>query len=248
MGSGEDTLSPAFTNPSTTMRPTHLIAAGLCLLSSLRAQHCAPLYQTYLSEVSMRIVRAERPADDKLRIHVQYAKEGGQDPAAYQGYLIAYLDRNAAKVPAPAPAEVLDPTAMVVLHTQLMKRREQANSPGPQTYDLDFEISCEQLVQKLVEHGKLGAADRDDVNGWLCYRDQIRFALFVPWLEDKEYSVLRGLPEDRHECNYLRSRALLFQELPTRAGFKVSHDEANRGHVWVMLRGGQADPPKPAAK
>lgn len=230
------------------MHHASLIAAGLCLFGLLRAQHCAPLYQTYLSEVSMRIVRAEQPADDKLRIHVQYAKEGGQDPAAYQGYLIAYLDRNAAKVPAPAPADVLDPTAMVILHTQLMQRREQKNSPGPQTYDLDFEISCAELVQKLVAHGKFGAADRDDRNGWFRYRDRIRFALFVPWLEDKKYSVLPGLPEDRHECNYLGSRALVFQELPTRAEFMVSHDERNRGNVWAKLRSGQAVAAEPAAK
>lgn len=230
------------------MRHTFRIAAGLCLLGALRAQHCAPLYQTYLSEVSMRVEESEKPADDMLRIHVQYAKDGGQMPAAYQGYLIGYLDRNAGKVPAPAPAELLDPTAMVVLHTQLVKRREKDNTPGPHTYDLDFEIRCKELVEKLVEHGKLGAADRRDMNGWHHYKDQIRFALFVPWLEDEKYSVLPGLPADRHECNYQHARALVFQELPTRAEFKVSHDEKNRGPVWVMLRSNQAEPAKPAAK
>lgn len=230
------------------MRHTSLMTAGLCLLGVLRAQCCAPLYQTYLSEFSMRVERAENPDADTLRIHVQYAKEGAQAPAAYQGYLIAYLDQNAGKVPAPAPADVLDPTAMVVLHTQLMKRREKDDSPGPHTYDLDFEIRCGELVQKLVDHGKLGAADRDDMNGWHHYKDHIRFALFVPWLEDVKYSVLPGLPEKRHECNYLRTRALVFQELPTRAAFQVSHDETNRRHVWVMLRSNQAEPAKPATK
>lgn len=230
------------------MRQAFLLTSSLSLLGALRAQCCAPLYQTYLSELSIRIERAEKPVDDKLRIHVQYAKEGGGMPGAYQGYLIAYLDRNAGKVPAPAPADILDPTAMVVLHTQLMKRREKDESATPHTYDLDFEIRCEELVQKLVDHGKLGAADREDMNGWHNYKDRIRFALFVPWLDDAKYSVVPVVPKDWHECNYLRTRALVFQELPTCAVFRVSHDEKNRGKVWVMLRSNQAEPTKPAAK
>ena len=235
------------------MRPHHLFAAtsfllGYLLLGNLRAQHCAPLYQTYLSEVSVRVERADQPADDRLRIHVQYAKEGGRDPAAYQGYLVAYLDRNAGKVPAPEPADVLDPTVMVVLHTQLMQRREKENTPGPQTYDLDFEIRCEELVAKMLAHGRLGADDRDDVAGWHHYKDHIRFALFVPWLEDKKYSVLPGLPEKRHECNYERTRALVFQELPTRARFQVRPEEGTRGGVRVNLRSGRAEAVKPTTK
>ena len=113
------------------MRHTSLMTAGLCLLGVLRAQCCAPLYQTYLSEFSMRVERAENPNADTLRIHVQYAKEGARAAAAYQGYLIAYLDRDAGKVPAPAPADVIDPSRVVVLHTQLMKRREKDDSPAP---------------------------------------------------------------------------------------------------------------------
>lgn len=228
------------------MRSSFPFAACLGLLGVLPAQHCAPLYQTYLSEVSMRVVRSEKPADDLLRIHVQYAKEGGQHHAAYQGYLIAYLDRHAHKVPAPAPAELLDPAATVVLHTMVVKRREPESSPGPVTYDLDFDIPCAALVEKLLTHGKLGADDREVIGGWHDYHDRIRFALFVPWLDDAKYSVLPGLPTERHECNYARTRALVFQELPTCARFRVSDDEGNRA-VWVQLVSNQAEPP-PAKK
>lgn len=70
----------------------------------------------------------------------------------------------------------------------------------------------------------------------------------MPWLEDVKYSVLPGLPENRHECDYHNTRALVFQELPTRAAFQVSHDETNRRPVWVMLRSNQAEPAKPATK
>jgi hypothetical protein len=36
----------------------------------------------------------------------------------------------------------------------------------------------------------------------------------VPFLEDQTYSTSKELPEDRHECNYAKDRALLWQPLP----------------------------------
>lgn len=221
------------------MRLHPLAIACLGLGATAPTQHCAPLYQSFLSEASIRTVRAEQPADDRLQIHVQYAKEGGQAPAAYQGYLVAYLDRDVGKVPAAAPADVLDPKLALVLHTQVMQRREKEDAPGPQTYDLDFEIRWEELVDKVIAHAQLGAADREDWPNWHHYKDHIRFALFVPWLEDKKYAVLPGLPEKRHECNYLGTRALVFQELPTRVLFLVSRDSGTRGRVWLQLRSDQ---------
>src|SRR4051794_22555604 len=55
---------------------------------------------------------------------------------------------------------------------------------------------------------------RESPGGWGSFKDRFRLAVFIPFLEDRSYSVLDDLPEDKHECNYARERALLFQPLP----------------------------------
>ncbi|MCA8965046.1 MAG: hypothetical protein KDC48_09160 [Planctomycetes bacterium] len=245
------------------MKQVSVVVSFLVTISVAVAQHCAPLYESYLSEVTIKRVRAEKPSDDTIRIHAQYAKEGGDPPPAYQGYLIAYVDRAADKVPAAAPADIIDPKAALVLHTQLMK----LHSPGssaldasgrgngsekaedvPWTYDLDFEIRCEELADKVIAHAKLGEKDREDWTNWYHYKDHIRFALFVPWLDDAKYSVMEGLREDRHECNYFDDRALLFQELPFRVRVLTSRSKTTRGRVWLQVNSERAAPPKEEPK
>ncbi|MBX3461621.1 MAG: hypothetical protein KF830_00480 [Planctomycetes bacterium] len=229
---------------ATTVGAALLLAAG-----AVRAQHCAPLYDCYLSQSWVQKLPAEPESADRLRIRAQFAKEGGAgDKPAYQGYLVAYLDRNADRVPAAAPADLLDPKAAVVLHTQLMRRNEKEGVPGPWTYDLEFTIRGEDLVDRLIAHAGLGAEDREDRGHWHHYVDRIRFAVFVPWLADAKYSVLGGLPDDRHECNYEHARALLFQELPFRVQFSVSRSTDPRAFVWIRVRSERAGPDAPQAK
>ena len=213
------------------MQLRHLLAITVLLLSvAVPAQHCAPLYETWLSEVAVKHV------DDHLKVHVQFAKEGGAgDKTAYQGYLIAYLARDEAKVPA-AAGDLIDPKVALVLHTQVMRRNEKDGSPGPWTYDLDCTVKDQELVEKLIELGKLGDQDREQGTNWHDFKDRIRLAVFVPFLDDPKYSVLEGLPADRHECNYERARALVFQALPYRMQFRVSRSEATRTSVWLMVR------------
>jgi len=215
------------------------VAALLLAARSLHAQHCAPLYESFLAEVSVKKV------DDRLRIHAQYAKEGGAGPKdAYQGYLIAYLDRDAASVPGAAPGDVIDPKVALVLHTQVMRRNEKADATGPWTYDLDFSIACAELVDKVLAYAALGAKDRSEDRLWHYYRHRIRLAVFVPFLEDAKYSVLEGLPKERHECNYDSERALVFQALPFGLQFLVSRSPDTKGRVWLRVLG---DKPAPAA-
>lgn len=213
------------------MNTFHLFTAAVLLLPlPVAAQHCAPLWETWLSEVSVKHV------DDSLKIHAQFAKEGGAgDKAAYQGYLIAYLARDEAKVPAPT-GDVLDPQVTLVLHTQVMRRNEKDGAHGPWTYDLDCTVKDQELVDRMIALGKLGEQDRDHGTNWYDYKDRIRLAVFVPFLDDETYSVLAGLPADRHECNYEQARALVFQALPYRMAFRVSRAPDTRTRVWLLVR------------
>ena len=71
-----------------------------------------------------------------------------------------------------------------------------------------------ELARKVIDLGHLTDKDREAPGGWGYFKDRFRLAVFVPFLEDRTYSVLDSLPKDKHECNYTRRRALLFQQLP----------------------------------
>ncbi len=150
-----------------------------------------------------------------LRFQIEYAKHGGQPKAAYQGYLLAYLDRDAGKVPAMITGESTDEGDMlgeeyvVILKTALIQRSEE-----DQRYDFEFEIDCDELAKKMIAHGELTEKDRTVGGGWGQYNDKIRIAFFVPFLQNERYSNLDGLPEEKHECGYHPKRPLIFQELP----------------------------------
>jgi hypothetical protein len=207
-----------------------LIAVG-------RAQHCAPIDESYLAQVALRHEQRD------LRLHVEYAKSGGQRKDAYQAYVIAYLDRDASLVPAPAPKALLDTDKILVLHTQVIRRNESG------TYDLDFAISEDDLAKKIIAHAKLGDADRSAPGGWGTYAPRIQLAVFVPFLEDAKYSVLEGLPKDKHECNYENARALLFQTLPyaLRIHYGIVRATSQpEGTYRVLIRAVESQDAKPA--
>ncbi len=168
------------------------------------AQHCAGITESYLSLVSLK------QKDESIQVAVEYQKQGGRQKEAYQAYLLAYLAKRAGRIPLEAPQDTIDTSEMVILHTQLIKRSEEGN------YDMKFKTSSKEFVKSLVTHGLLTEpTDRvAAAAGFYDSDDKIRLAIFIPFLEDEKYSVLEGLPEDRHECNYSNERALLFQPLP----------------------------------
>ena len=180
------------------------------------AQHCAPVYESYLSEVSLK------RADGQLKLQLEYTLEGGRGQDAYQAYVLAYLERDAARVPAPKLGDSIGPGAGLVLHTQLIERNEEG------AFELAYEIGEDELAKQMIAHGKLGEDDRSQNGGWGAYRDRVRFAVFVPWLDDEEHSVIEGLPEDRHCCNYTDAPELLFQTLPYRMRISFGIVEARR--------------------
>jgi hypothetical protein len=195
------------------------IACALLFLATCQvanAQHCAPIYESYLSEISVKNDK------DRVRFRLEYLKSGGASKEAYQAYVLAYLEKDAARLPASAPKDVIDKEAALVLHTQLIRR---SNDGG---YDLELTIKGDEFAKRMIEHGQLTEKDRTEHGGWGVYNDRIRLAVFVPFLEDVKYSVIEGLPQDRHECNYRGDRALLFQVLPYRLSIHFGIVEARR--------------------
>jgi len=166
------------------------------------AQHCPPIVESYLSEISVK------HKEGAIAIRVEYTKNGGQPKKKYQAYVVAYLEKNRKDVPAAAPKAVLDSKVALILHSQLIERDSKGR------YGLKLELDHNELAKKIIDHRKLTEDDRTNYGGWGQYNDKIRIAMFIPFLEDKAYSNMEGLPDDKHECNYKRERALLFQELP----------------------------------
>ncbi len=190
------------------------------------AQHCAAISESYLSEISVKKSRGNL-RHGELKFKLEYTMQGGHGQNAFQAYLLVYLERDATRVPAPAPKDVIDTNVALVLHTQLIKR----NKDG--TFDMEFQINEKELAKKMIAHRRLTGKDRADFGDWGVYKDHLRIAVFVPWLEDKKYSVIDGLPKDRHCCNYGDARVLLFQTLPYRLSIH-----------FVLGKTGQVDPGK----
>jgi hypothetical protein len=189
------------------MKFTTSLAVLSCLVlmvNPAKAQHCAPIMESYLSRISIK----HDAKDQALDLKVEYSKTGGRQKPKYQIYLLAYLEKNEPRVPAPLPADLIDKQFVRVLHTQAVER----NKDG--AYEFDLRLNMHELAEKIIELGSLTEKDREDRRSTGYYKDNFRLAVFVPFLEDRTYSVLDSLPKDKHECNYTQERALLFQPLP----------------------------------
>ncbi len=204
----------------------HLLFVPLlfALTATASAQHCPPIRQSFLSEMSMKWV------GDTLDLRAEYTK-GGVPKAAYQAYVVAYLEKDRKLVPGAKGKDILNPKMALVLNTTLIKRNKHG------TYDLHYSISDKELIKRVIEHRKLGAAHRTKSTNWYVYKDRIRIAVFIPFLEDKKYATIEGLPEDRHECNYAGERALLFQTLPNCLSFMTARAKDLKRKVWVRING-----------
>ena len=192
------------------MKPLTTSAVLFCVLSMVaaaEAQHCPPIEESYLSQVSIKHAAGDRA----LEVKVEYSKTGGQTKEKYQMYLLAYLEKNADRVPAPSPADPIDKQIVCVLHTQAIERNDRG------TYEFQRRLLMTELAKSVIELGRLTEKDREDFGGWGRYKDRVRLAVFVPYLEDKTYSVLAELPAYKHECptgEGAGKRSLLFQPLP----------------------------------
>ncbi|MBU6173889.1 MAG: right-handed parallel beta-helix repeat-containing protein, partial [Planctomycetes bacterium] len=140
-------------------------------------------------------------------------KTGGKAKEAYQAYLLAYTHSKSQTVSEMTPHQGIAANRISVLETQLVTR----NASG--RYPIKWQLDTQRLVRKLVESGQLAQTRRFNERAG-SYIDPIRLAIFIPFLEDTQYSVIEGLPKDKHECNYTSQPALLFEAIPTRLGIR----------------------------
>ncbi len=226
------------------MRPALILTCLLlgCCRAAL-AQHCAPIMESYLSELSVK-------ADEKaFKLRGEYRKLGGQNKDKYQIYFLAYLDRDADKVPAAPPAAppdekkkpeytaptlVLDPAQVLILHTQLIERNKEGG------YPFEYQIELRELADRLLKQDLIikEGLSKSDKPG--TFRGTLRVAVFIPFLEDTKFATLPGLPEDKHECNYTSAPALLYQQLPYTFGLNSFSTRS-----WLHINSDQITPSKP---
>ena len=194
-----------------TMLNARVIVVGLLfgsIASPLLAQHCPGILESYLSGISVK------REDESIKIAAEYRKSGGRDKARYQAYLVAYFEKDAGKFVTREPKERVDLERVAVLHTQLIEKNRDGG------YDLAFTMSERELANTMLRHGE--ANSKEKMPKWPVgtYKDNFRMAIFIPFLEDSKYSVLKGLPEDRHECNYSGSLPpSYFKNFPTPSRF-----------------------------
>jgi hypothetical protein len=207
---------------------TFLALLLICLCRVSLAQHCAPIGESYLSELSVK-------HDDKvLKLRGEYRKRGGQAKDKYQLYVLAYLDADAGKVPAVAPAALFDPERVLVLQTQLIDRKDDA-------YPFEYQIELAELAQRFLKQDLVIKAELSKSDKPGTFRGTLRLAVFVPFLEDEKYATLEGLPADKHECNYSRAPALLFQQLP----YNFRLNSFAGGNSFIDINSDQITPAKP---
>ena len=186
------------------LTPLAVLSCFVFVVTPTEAQHCAPIVESYLSQISIK----HNEEHQALDLTVEYSKVGGRPMPKYQIYLLAYLAKNDHQVPAPLPAAFIDKRVVRVLHTEGIERNKDGS------HDFRLQLNMNELAQKIIELGRLTEEDCEVHGGWGSFKDKFRLAVFVPFLQDSTYSVLDSLPEDKHECNYDDRRALLFQPLP----------------------------------
>ena len=219
------------------MGPLTLISNKAIILSlsallfapvQLYAQHCAPIVESYLSTIGM--TRSE----EGLKLVLRYTKTGGRTKSAYQAYILAYSDKNKAKVLELTAQEAIAQKLVTVVHTQVAKQNEAGD------YEIDFNLNTKNFVELLLKEKQISLESVTDSGGWKCFDSPIRLAVFVPFLDDEQFSRIDGLPEDKHECNYGKKSALFYDSLSTQMQVCFGIVQAirlNEGEYYIQMHG-----------
>ena len=200
------------------MKNQHRISLVVVLVAFLfvhdrtLGQHCPPITDSYLS--TARVQRTK----EGLSFKIGYSKTGGQYKTAYQAYILAYSVGNSEKIAELTPQQAIENGLVSIVHTQVAPFAVAAKAPravqqtdGLGEYQIDYKLNTKQFVEKMLATKLL--ENSKDIGGWKRFDDELRLAVFIPFLDDEKYSTLEGLPKDKHECNYQNSSALLFQPL-----------------------------------
>jgi len=155
------------------------------------AQHCAPITESYLSEISVKKM------EDGIKFKFEYIKDGGQIKESYQAYLVIYSDSNLEKIATLLPQQAIDAKLLTIIDTRLIKRNKEG------AYEYEYELNKVKLAETMIKSKMFAPVS-----------NRVRLAVFIPLLTDKKYSIIDGLPEDKHECNPRGGSALLFDTIP----------------------------------
>ena len=215
-----------------------LLAApiSMCLLiaTSANAQRDPPIVESYLSSTSVRRV------DNGLKWTLSYTKTGGQTKAAYQYYVIAYSDRHRKQITELTPQEAIAKKFGTILESKIANRGKDGR------YNFEFTIETSEFVKKMKGEDQIADDRTSNLGGWKSFDDQIRLAIFIPFLDDQKYSVLEGLPQDKNDANYRGDSALLFEAVTQRLQICFGIVQASRikeGQFYLQLNGN-----RPASK
>ena len=197
-------------------------------LPVVRGQHCPPIVESYLQSVSIN------RTEDGISLDVAYKKTGGQRKEGYQAYIVAYSHFDSERISEMTPQEAIETKLASVVHTQLAKRQENG------FYGIQFSLETRSFVVSMLKNSRLDPQKISDAGGWKSFKDRIRFAVFIPYLEDQKFAVIEGLPADKHECNYHGESALLFETLPQTFSVHFGIVQAVRipeGEYYLQING-----------
>ena len=205
-----------------------LILLGLLATSSATAQRDPPIVESYLDSTSVERI------DNGLKWNFSYTKTGGQIKKAYQYYVLAYSDRHNNKIAKLPPQEAIAQKLVCVLETKIAKRNKEGK------YRFELKIDANELVDQMKKENQIADERTRDVGGWKSFDDQIRLAIFIPFLDDLKYSNLEGLPADKNDGNYGADPALLFETTTQRLELCYGIVQAVRlkeGQYHIQLNG-----------
>lgn len=178
-----------------------LFSISFCA-SHVFSQHCSGIIESYLESIAIK------RNDGDISFHIEYRKSGNPIKESYQAYILAYSDSDAEKIAAMTPQEAIEKQLVTILNTH--RADQQLNG----SYKIQWKTDTQALVASLLKDSRLKYDQSFNNGGYKMFQDRIRVAIFIPFLEDEKYSVIEGLPENKHECNYLDHSALFYDTLP----------------------------------
>jgi hypothetical protein len=191
-------------------------------------QHCPPIVESYVSGLGVKRTK------NGIDFQFTYTKTGGQTKDAFQAYILAYPDSKTEAIEKLTPQHAIESGLATIAHTCIAKTN------GSGDYTFGYSLDTETFVSAMLNRKLITKSRTTNAGGWKAYDGEIRLALFVPFLDDKKYSVLGELPDDKHECNYRGDSALLFQPITQKLSIRFGVVQAvklDAGKHYIEING-----------
>ncbi len=202
-----------------------VMVSAMCQSTTLRAQHCAPILDSYLSRIALDATDDQ----DLWNLQWEYCKHGGRRMPGYQAYVIGYMAVDRARVIESLRQQEFDPKGVHVIDTVVVRPNEQGR----------YVYSTQLSVRKIKKQVELWIKDRPRDDPGSAQTDApFELLVFIPFVENRKYAFLEGLAEDRHECNYTQAPALLIQTLPYQC--RLRNYDSGKTLLSIQSEGGSA--------